>query len=163
MPENQENQNFSTQDTSNDLSSTQDSEILSTGDPNSDITKEDLYYMVNTLLDQMSMDRDASNERFEALEEELHTLTNSVSENSAQSALVVLQEEENNTVSSNTVEKISRTVSDLYDLTLSANTISENEIMSKPLDKYTTSESLSLVLCSLVLVILLYMVFFERR
>lgn len=157
-----QNTEINTQNNNDNVSSFQSSEILPASD-NENVSRDDMIYFTNTLLEQMNIQQEQTEERLQALEDELHTLNATVSENSAQSALVVVNEQERDSVSSNTVEKIKDTLTDFYAYSVSANTVSENEIMQKPLTQYSTSESLSLVLCVLVLCILLFNVFIERK
>ena len=164
MPyEDNQNTQDNTQSDVDNISSFESSEIQPSSSDNTPLTKDDMYYIANTLLEQMNIQQEQTNERFDAMEEELHNINASVSENSAQSALVVVEEQECSSVSANTVEKIKDSLIEFYAYSVSANTVSENEIMQKPLTEYSTSESLSLVLCLLVLCLLLYNVFIERR
>ena len=108
-----QNTEVNTQNDNDNVSSAQSSEILPASD-NENVSREDMIYFTNTLLEQMNIQQEQTEERLQALEDELHTLNSTVSENSAQSALFVVNDAEHDSVSSNTVEKIKDTLTDFY-------------------------------------------------
>lgn len=110
------------------------------------------------ILETLQYIEDKSQERDEALEERLNEILASVSENTVdESEDEDLEDDEDDVVrsgealrsgslSKDDLQVIENDVSDLLDVTVSANTVSKDDIIHRELSDYTVSEALLLAL-----------------